>query len=89
MKIKTASDLKYWHEQSVPSSVYFSRDTMKGSGDTMRNYGIRQPVAITTPSGDTVMAYELFRRRPVIGGNQRSAWFDATTFKIRHKKIEW
>ena len=80
MKIKTASDLKFAVESARQEPYFFTRETMKFFGDTMANYGIRQPVTVTTASGDTVPAYELTRRRPVKHGLQDSAWFHAETF---------
>lgn len=87
MNIRTASDLKYWHEQLNPASVFFSRDTMKFLGDTMRNYSVRQPREIVTPCGDKVLAYELVRRHAVKHGIDRSAWFDAATLQVRHPAL--
>ena len=55
---------------------FFTRDTMKFFGDTMRNYGVyAQPVAIETYSGDTVKCWELYRRHPVKHGMCDSAFF--------------
>jgi hypothetical protein len=81
MKIATASDLKYAVETSGNEPYFFTRSTMKFFGDTMANYGIRQPREIITQSGETVRAYELVRRRPVKHGLQSSAWFNAETFE--------
>lgn len=78
--IKTASELKAHVEAAGHDSHFFTRDTMRFFGDTMRNYGVRGPVEIKTPSGDTVLAYELYRRRPVKHNNSSSAFFNATTF---------
>lgn len=80
MKIKTASDLKFHVEQAGESPHFFSRDSMKFFGDTMRNYGVRGPFTIPTYSGN-VSVYELFRRRPVKHGLHESAYFCAETFK--------
>jgi hypothetical protein len=79
--IKTASDLKYQVEQAGHEPHFFNRDTMKFFGDTMRNYGIRQPVEIETLSGHKVKAFELVRRRAVKHGLQSSSWFNADTFE--------
>jgi hypothetical protein len=81
MKIKTASDLKFAVETAGHEPHFFTRDTMKFFGDRMSNYGVRQPRQILTPSGDSVPAYELTRRRPVKHGLQESAYFHAETFK--------
>lgn len=87
MKIKTASDLKFWHQRKNPDSYFFTRETMRCFGDTMRNYSVRQPREITTPSGDKVLAYELARRSPVKHGLSSSVWFDAVTLQRRYPAI--
>lgn len=85
MKIKTASDLKWHVEQSGNEPYFFTRETMKFFGDTMRNYGVRGPVEIEADNGFSRMGknlvYELFRRRPVKHGLRESAYFCAETFK--------
>jgi hypothetical protein len=73
-KIKTASDLKYYHLQARPDSHFFTRRTMRFFGDTMRNYGVRR-------AGNY---WELYRRRPVKGGLRESAWFCVETFHRVH-----
>lgn len=78
--IKTASDLKWHVEQAGHSPHFFTRDTMRFFGDTMANYGVRQPVEVETLTGERVLAYELFRRRPVKHGVRASSWFHAETF---------
>jgi hypothetical protein len=80
VKIKTASDLKYHVEQAGHDPHFFTRSSMRFFGDRMSNYGIRQPVTVTTQSGEKVPAYELTRRRPVKHGLASSAWFHAETF---------
>lgn len=79
MNIKTASDLKYAVEQSGNEPFFFTRETMKFFGDTMRNYGVRKAREIDTISGP-VLAYELTRKRPVKHGLQASTFFDAVSF---------
>ena len=78
-QIKTASDLRQFVEQT--ETHFFDRATMRFFGDTMRNYGLRQPQPVTLYDGSTVLAYELFRRRPVKHGLKASAWFNSTTFE--------
>lgn len=73
----TPSQLKYNHESLNPNSFYFTRDTMKFFGDTMRNYGVR------THSD----SYELYRKQPVKHGLKNSAFFDKTSFIKLHKEI--
>jgi len=75
----TASDLKFRVELAGHDSKFFTRETMRFFGDTMRNYGVRGPIEVETPTRK-VMAYELYRRRPVKNNNQSSAYFDAETF---------
>jgi hypothetical protein len=78
-KIKTAADLKHAVQESNREPHFFARDTMKFFGDTMRNYGVRGPVEVTTATR-TLQAFELYRRRPVRHGLQESAYFDAASF---------
>lgn len=77
-QIRTPSDLRLFVEDA--GSSFFSRESMKFSGDTMRNYGLRRTI-IKTHSGDTVEAYELYRRQPVKNGLRSSAYFHAETFR--------
>ena len=80
MKIKTASDLKAAVESAGHETYFFTRDTMKFFGDTMANYGIRQPRTVITTTGESVPAYELTRRKPVRHGVKSSTFFHAETF---------
>ncbi len=82
-QIKTASDLKAFVESHNPDSKFFTRETMKFFGDTMRNYGVRR-VHCTDYTGATINAYALYRRRPVKEGNQRVSYFCASTFRTVH-----
>ena len=66
----TPSKLKYNVEQS-DNPHFFTRNTMKFFGDTMKNYGCRD-------AGDI---WELYRKRPVKYGLNTSAYFDKDTFK--------
>ena len=74
-----ASELKYQVEQAGHDPHFFDRKTMRFFGDTMRNYGVC-PATITTYTGETVEAWELYRRRPVKHGLKSSAHFDKRTF---------
>ena len=87
MTIKTSSDLKFHYETKFPNSLFFSHGNMKFEGDTMKNFGVRQPVGITDVFGNKVVCYELFRRRPVKAGNQRSFWFEVKTLNLIHKTL--
>jgi len=80
--IRTASDLKHHVEQNGHEPYYFTRSSMAFFGDTMRNYGVRsKPVDVTTPSGDTVKCWELYRRRPVKHGLDSSSFFACDNFR--------
>lgn len=65
----TPSELKYHVEQT--GSNFFDRRTLKFFGDTMKNYGV-------CDNGDT---WELFRKKPVLHGLNKSAYFDKITFE--------
>jgi hypothetical protein len=91
--IKTASDLKYYVEQSGHESHFFTRKTMSFFGDTMRNYGVRKTTVTTAYDADgnyvggdgvDIEVYELYRRNTVKHGLKDSAYFDALTFKRVH-----
>ena len=83
----TPSELKALHEQHNPSSSFFSRDSMRFGGDTMRNYGVVAVELHSADRGAPVQAWELFRRRPVKFGQHSSAFFDAVTFKRIHPSL--
>jgi len=76
----TASELKYQIEKSGNAPYYFTRDTMRFFGDTMRNYGVRSDV-IFDFEGNKHLVWELYRIRPVKGNNQSSAYFEKETYK--------
>ena len=85
----TANELKYHVEQSGQEQYFFTRDTMKFFGDTMRNYGVCSATITSNynaageyaADGVTVEVWELFRKRPVKHGLMNSAWFAKDTFK--------
>lgn len=84
-KIRNASELKHYVQNNAShESYFFTRDTMRFFGDTMKNYGIRQPREIKCHDGTTCNAYELTRRRPVRHGLKDSAFFCAETFNRVH-----
>lgn len=70
-EIKTASQLKKHHEELNPGSHFFDADTMKHWGDSMSNYGVE----------DAGECWELYRKKPVKGGLDTSAYFDKQTMK--------
>lgn len=71
MKIRTPSDLKFWHLELNKDSHFFDHKTLKFFGDTMRNYGIKTHKEF----------YELLRKKPVKHGLWDSAYFDKQTLK--------
>lgn len=90
--MKNASELKYHVETADPGTKFFTRDTMKFFGDTMQNYGVREAVVKSwfNEAGELqtepveVAVFELYRKRPVKNGNQRSAFFRKTDFHRVH-----
>lgn len=75
----TASELKANVEQTESDSFFFTRDTMKFFGDTMRNYGVCSNV-VSTHTQSNIAVWELYRKKPVKHGLQESAYFNKTTF---------
>jgi len=77
----TASDLKYNITQADPQNTFFSRDSMKFAGDTMRNFGCRSAEINGQP------VWELYRKRPVKHGLQSASYFAKDTFKRVFGKV--
>lgn len=87
----TPSELKYLVEQAGYESHFFTRRTMQFFGDTMKNYGVRKGPTIygypydvngyCTDDLRTVETWELYRKRPVKHGLNKSAYFDAAIFR--------
>lgn len=70
----TVSELKTNVERSNPMSVFFTRNNMKFSGDTMKNYGV----------SDCGTMWKLYRKQPVKFGLRSSVYFDKVSFfKVR------
>ena len=67
-------------------SYFFTRQTMKFFGDTMKNYGVCSAI-IDTYTREKVECWELYRKRPVKHGLQTSAHFDKKTFEKISIKI--
>lgn len=76
----TPSELKRQVEAAGHERYFFTRDTMKFFGDTMRNYGVTETVIINS-TGNLVDCWELYRKRPVKHGMIDSAYFCKETFK--------
>lgn len=76
----TPSQLKSAVQETRTDSHFFDRDSMKFFGDRMGNYGVRSAI-IKVYNGQMVDCWELYRKKPVKNGLQKSAYFDKTTFK--------
>jgi len=87
--------LKYQVETSGNCEHFFTRKTMQFFGDTMRNYGCREAVIISSydendeynADGIATPVYELYRKRPVKHGLASSAYFRKSDFSRVHPKI--
>lgn len=63
-------------------SHFFDRKSLKFFGDTMGNYAVsKEPVNITTATGDVYCCWELRRINPVLHRLKGSAYFDCITFR--------
>ena len=93
----TPSELKY-HVEQGQDRFFFTHDTMKFFGDTMRNYGVRDGGTLPYHWGDegnhyseeprTIEVWELYRKHPVKNGLCSSAYFDKKTFRKVFKEKE-
>ena len=81
----TPSELKCNVEQSGKESYFFTRETMKFFGDTMRNYGVCSGTINTNYEKD-LLIWVLYRKRPVKNNLQSSAYFNKKTFKREFPK---
>lgn len=70
-----ASELKAKILETNEQPYFFTRETMRFFGDTMRNFGVRK----ATRGG--VPVWELYRKKPVKRGLQGSFYFDQQTFR--------
>ena len=84
----TARELRARVEGARHDAKFFSRENMKFSGDTMRNYGVRGPLRFKTHGGETCEVWELFRRRPVKYGLCASAYFRSDTYSQTFGDVE-
>ena len=76
----TPSELKYNVEKT--GSVFFTRDSMKFFGDTMKNYRVRAAIK------NNLFVWELWRKNPVKHGLKKSAYFDQITFERVYSREE-
>ena len=86
----TPSELKYHVEQTAGGRYFFTRETMRFFGDTMRNYGVRDGGLIPYHWDDSgnnyteqprmIETWELYRKHPVKHGLKSSAYFDKKNY---------
>lgn len=67
----TPSELKRLYEAANPDGLFFSKNNMKFSGDTMKNYGVL----------DRDTHWELYRKMPTKAGLKGSFFFEKGTFR--------
>lgn len=87
-----ASELKSRIEEAGHSPYFFTRETMKFFGDTMRNYGVRSTTIRANydaegnyvDGGIDVDVWELYRKRPVKNRYQSSAYFSKADYRRIH-----
>jgi hypothetical protein len=92
----TPSELKYQVESHGHNRFFFTRDTMRFFGDTMRNYGVRSGKLQThwdetgnhySETTREIEVWELYRRHPVKHGLDSSVYFDKKTFRRVSKEV--
>lgn len=86
-----ASQLRAAIESTGRETHFFDRKTMRFFGDTMANYGVRsvRVLAMTNEIDPETQKYtmaetdawELYRRRPVKAGNQKSHYFAKSDYR--------
>jgi hypothetical protein len=74
------SKLRARIEANRHETHFFSRENMRFSGDTMRNYGARGPLKFRTNAGEECYVFELYRRKATRKGLTGSAYFRADTY---------
>ncbi len=77
----TPSELKALYERNEEgAALFFTRDTMRFFGDTMKNYGVRKVRVVEKwkpfiDYPEPFEAWELHRIKPVKHGQKSSAYF--------------
>ena len=84
----TPSDLKYLHERKCPESSFFSRDSMRFFGDTMRNYGVYSATLAYADGSDPIDGFVLYRKTPVNNGLQSDHCFTCEGEHTQRKPID-
>ena len=95
MKSITVTQLRWGVEDAEHAPHFFSKTAMRFFGDTLRNYGVCSTRIVTNFDADHNYAegagvemdvWELYRKKPVKFGLQKSRYFDKVTFEPRHGK---
>ncbi len=60
---------------------FFSRENMRFSGDTMRNYGVRKATVTTRSNPEPIEVWELYRKKPTEAGLSQPAHFRMDNFE--------
>jgi hypothetical protein len=84
----TASELRYQIERAGTCKHYFTRQTMRFHGDTMRNYGVCS-AKVDSWFEEGIDCWELYRKKPVKHGIWESAYFRKDSYKRVHRKITY
>ena len=88
----TPSELKYQIECTGKEKHFFDSKTMKFWGDTMKNYGVRSVSVLAqfndageySEEGFQTEAWELYRKRPVKHGMNKSTYFRKSDYSRIH-----
>jgi len=67
--------LELKHQTRNIHPFFFTGETLKFFGDTMKNYGVRGGII------DDIEVWELYRKKPVIDGLQNSHYFRKDNFE--------
>lgn len=70
----TVYELKRKVLENNPNSHFFDRKTLRFFGDSMKNYGVKRTML------DDIPVFELYRKRIVKHGINKSSYFHAVTF---------
>jgi hypothetical protein len=78
------SELKYNVETAGNSLHFFTQETMRFFGDTMRNYRVHSETVLTLSGPVECWALSRKNRTPKGFGPGVCAYFDKATFKRKH-----
>ncbi len=87
------SELKALYERNEEgAALFFTHDTMRFFGDTMKNYGVRKIRVAekwTESKPEPFEAWELYRKKPVKHGLKSSAYFSLDGKQLNSVKPNW